>query len=124
MSKFYDIDLPFGEKYEDTLSQILTDNIGSKVEVKTERDIWIETGSIYVELVCREAFSGLVSTKADWWATILTLDGAVKGIVILPTNLMKKKVKKLIKDKIALYPVSGGDDDASIGALLPIKELL
>ena len=124
MSKFYDIDLPFGEKYEDTLSQILTDNIGSKVEVKTERDIWIETGNIYVELVCREAFSGLVSTKADWWATILTVAGAVKGIVILPTNLMKKKVKKLIKDKIALYPVSGGDDDASIGALIPIKELL
>ena len=89
MSKFYDIDLPFGEKYEDTLSQILTDNIGSKVEVKTERDIWIETGNIYVELVCREAFSGLVTTKADWWATILTLDEDVKRIVILATNLMK-----------------------------------
>tara|TARA_R100000781_G_scaffold114571_1_gene85733 strand:- start:143 stop:529 length:387 start_codon:yes stop_codon:yes gene_type:complete len=124
MSKFYDIDLPFGEKYEDTLSEILTDKMGSKVEVKTERDIWYKTGNIYVELVCREAFSGLVTTKADWWATILTLDEDVKRIVILPTNLMKKRVKQLIKNKIASYPVSGGDDDASIGALIPIKELI
>ena len=124
MSKFFDIDLPFGEKYENTLSTLLTENTNNKIEVKTERNIWKTTGNIYVELVCREAFSGLSTTKADWWATILTLDGAVKGIVILPTSLMKEKVKKLIKDKIALYPVSGGDDDASIGALIPIKELL
>ena len=37
---------------------------------------------------------------------------------------MKQRVKALIKNKIAQYPISGGDDDASIGALIPIKELL
>ena len=37
MSKFYDIDLPFGENYEDTLSQILTDNIG---EPKTMKEVY------------------------------------------------------------------------------------
>ena len=124
MSKFFDIDLPFGEKYEDTLSSLLTDKTNNKIEVKTERDIWKTTGNIYVELACREAFSGLCTTKADWWATILTLDGAIKGIVILPTNLMKKRVKSLIKNKKAQYPIYGGDDEASIGALVPIKELL
>ena len=124
MSKFFDIDLPFGEKYEDTLSALLTDNTNNKIEVKTERDIWKTTGNIYIELACREAFSGLCTTKADWWATILTLDGAIKGIVILPTNLMKKRVKSLIKNKKAQYPIYGGDDEASIGALVPIKELL
>ena len=124
MNKFWDIDLPFGEKYEDTLSSILTNNTKGKIEVKTERDIWKTTGNIYIELACREAFSGLVSTKADWWATILTFDGAIKGIIILPTNLMKKQVKTLIKNNIAEYPVYGGDDDASIGALVPLKELI
>ena len=124
MSKFFDIDLPFGEKYEDTLSALLTEDTNNKIEVKTERDIWKTTGNIYVELACREAFSGLCTTKADWWATILTLDGAIKGIVILPTNLMKKRVKSLIKNKKAQYPIYGGDDEASIGALVPIKELL
>ena len=124
MSKFFDIDLPFGEKYEDTLSALLTEDTNNKIEVKTERDIWKTTGNIYVELACREAFSGLCTTKADWWATILTLDGAIKGIVILPTNLMKKRVKSLIKNKKAQYPIYGSDDEASIGALVPIKELL
>ena len=124
MSKFFDIDLPFGEKYEDTLSALLTENTNNKIEVKTERNIWKTTGNIYVELACREAFSGLCTTKADWWATILTFDGAIEGIVILPTSLMMKRVKSLIKNNKAEYPIYGGDDEASIGALVPIKELL
>ena len=124
MSKFYDIDLPFGQKYENTLSNILTSKIGPKIEVKTERGTWMNTGNVYVELACREALSGLVTTQADWWAIILTFDGAIKGIIILPTNLMRKRVKKLIKDNIAEYPTYGGDNYDSIGAKVPIKELL
>ena len=124
MSKFYDIDLPFGVKYEGTLSELLTSKTNKLIEVKTERDKWKKTGNIYVEFIWRETFSGLITTKADWWATILTFGGAVEGIIILPTNLMRKKVKQLIADGIAKYPVKGGDDDASEGALVPIKELI
>ena len=124
MSKFYDIDLPFGLKYEGTLSELLTAKTNKLIEVKTERDKWKETGNIYVEFIWRETFSGLVTTEADWWATILTLDGVIEGIIILPTNLMREKVKQLIADGIAKYPVKGGDDDASEGALVPIKELM
>ena len=124
MSKFYDIDLPFGVKYEGTLSELLTAKTNKLIEVKTERDIWKKTGNIYVEFIWREAFSGIVTTEADWWATILTFGGAVEGIIILPTNLMRKKIKQLISDGIAKYPVKGGDDDASEGALVPIKELM
>ena len=124
MSKFYDIDLPFGLKYEGTLSELLTAKTNKLIEVKTERDKWKKTGNIYVEFIWRETFSGLVTTEADWWATILTLDGVIEGIIILPTNLMREKVKQLIKDGIAKYPVKGGDDDSSQGALVPIKELM
>ena len=124
MSKFYDIDLPFGLKYEGTLSELLTSETNRLIEVKTERDIWKDTGNIYVEFIYRETFSGIVTTKADWWATILTLNGAIEGIILLPTNLMRKKVKQLIKDGLAKYPVNGGDDSQSQGALVPIKELM
>jgi len=124
MSKFYDIDLPFGIKYEGTLSELLTAKTNKLIEVKTERDIWKETGNIYVEFIWRETFSGIVTTKADWWATILTLNDEVQGIILLPTKLMRDKVKKLIKEGIAQYPVSGGDDNDSQGALVPIKELM
>ena len=124
MSKFYDIDLPFGLKYEGTLSELLTSETNRLIEVKTESDIWKDTGNIYVEFIYRETFSGIVTTEADWWATILTLDGAIEGIILLPTNLMRKKVKQLIKDGLAKYPVNGGDDSQSQGALVPIKELM
>jgi hypothetical protein len=124
MSKFYDIDLPFGIKYEGTLSELLTAKTNKLIEVKTERDIWKKTGNIYVEFIWRETFSGIVTTEADWWATILTLDGAIQGIILLPTNLMRQKVKQLIENGKAEYPVSGGDNNDSQGALVPIKELM
>ena len=124
MSKFYDIDLPFGVKYEGTLSELLTAETNKLIEVKTERDIWKKTGNIYVEFILRETFSGIVTTEADWWATVLTLDGAIQGIIILPTEIMRNKVKRLIKEGKAQYPVNGGDDDASQVALVPIKELM
>ena len=124
MSKFYDIDLPFGLKYEGTLSELLTADTNKLIEVKTERDKWKETGNIFVEFVWRGTLSGITTTKADWWATILTLEGEIQGIILLPTKIMKTKVKKLINEGIAKYPVKGGDDDASEGALVPIKELM
>ncbi len=117
----WDIDLAFGEKYEDSLAEIL--QIG-KIEVKTERDKWKETGNIYVEMACRGALSGLVTTKADWWATILTFGGVIEGVILLPTELMKQRVENLIRNKIAKYPTAGGDNNHSIGALIPIKELM
>ena len=87
MSKFYDIDLPFGIKYEGTLSELLTAKTNKLIEVKTERNMWKKTGNIYVEFIWRETFSGIVTTEADWWATILTLDDAIQGIILLPTSL-------------------------------------
>ena len=66
----------------------------------------------------------MVTTEADWWATILTFNDSIEGIIILPTNIMKDRVKLLINNGQAKYPVKGGDNNASIGALVPIKELM
>ena len=65
-----------------------------------------------------------ITIHAAVFTAAIGIDGAVEGIIILPTNLMRKKVKQLINDGIAKYPVKGGDDDASEGALVPIKELM
>ena len=123
-TKFYDIDLPFGLKYEGTLSELLTAKTNKLIEVKTERDIWKSTGNIFVEFTWRGTLSGITTTKAGWWAVILTFEDNIEGIILLPTPIFKKKVKKLIQKGIAQYPVKGGDDNASEGALVPIKELM
>jgi len=117
-SKF-DIDLEFGESYEYSLGQIL--NMG-KIEIKTERDIWVDTGNIAIELMNQGNASGLSVTEADWWAQILSFKGDIKSIILLPVKELKKKVKHSVQHGQGRI-VMGGDDNASEIALIPIKEI-
>ena len=117
-SKF-DIDLQFGEIFETKLANILT---SKKIEVKTERDIWKSTGNIAVELRSRNKPSGIQTTESDYWCHILTENSIVKGIVILPTEEMKKRVKEIRAEGHGRLE-QGGDNNTSVMFLLPLKEL-
>ena len=117
-SKF-DIDLKFGESFEYSLGLIL--NMG-KVEVKTERDNWVDTGNIAIELMNQGNASGLSVTEAEWWAQILSFKGDIKSIILLPVEELKKKVKHSVQHGQGRI-VMGGDDNASEIALIPIKEI-
>ena len=115
----FDVDLEFGEKFEKSFAKILS--IG-KVEVKTERDIWKKTGNVAIELASRGKLSGLNTTKADWWAQVLTIDSDIEGILMFPVEKLKKIVKKSIfKGKGRM--VMGGDDKTSEIALVPLEDL-
>ena len=85
----FDIDLSFGQKYEDSLAAIL--KIG-KVEVKTERDIWKTTGNIVFEIRYKGKPSGISKTKADYWAQILTYKDEIKSVLLFPVSVLKKLV--------------------------------
>lgn len=115
----FDIDLDFGTQYEKSLANIL--KLG-KIEVKTERDTWSKTRNIAIELSCYGKLSGLNTTEADYWAHILTLNNAIKGIILLPVQELKDIVKLSIHDGRGRI-VMGGDDDASEIALIPLKDL-
>ena len=60
----FDLDLKFGEIFEKSLALILQDK---KLEVKTERDQWVKSGNIAIELHNHNSNkpSGLSVTKAD-----------------------------------------------------------
>jgi len=73
----FDIDLPFGEIYEDKLKDILA----GKIEVKTERDIWKTTGNMCIELEYKGKPSGINVTKADYWCQVFTDNGEVCFII-------------------------------------------
>ena len=117
----FDIDLEFGQIFEKSLALILQDK---KIEVKTERDKWKETGNIAIELYNhnKKAPSGLSVTKADYWATILVDDYKVESIHILPVSDLKKRVKELVSKGYGKI-VMGGDFKASEMVLIPIKEI-
>ena len=117
-SKF-DIDLKFGESFEYSLGQIL--NMG-KIEIKTERDIWVDTGNVAIELMNQGNASGLSVTEAEWLAQIISFKGDIKSVILLPVEELKKKVKHSVQHGQGRI-VMGGDDNASEIALIPIKEI-
>jgi len=118
--KGFDIDLAFGKMGEEFTQKVFEGN--SKVEVKTERDIWKKTGNIAIELRCKGKPSGLSTTESDVWIHLLSHNGVIKGGFLFKVDQLKGKIKKLHKSG-GLKIVMGGDDDLSQMALLPIKEL-
>ena len=115
----FDVDLEFGEKFEKSFAKILS--IG-RVEVKTERDMWKKTGNVAIELASRGKLSGLNTTKAEWWAQVLTTDGNIEGILMFPIEKLKKIVKHSIFKGNGRM-VMGGDEDTSEIALVPLGDL-
>ena len=117
-SKF-DIDLSLGEKYEDSLAQLLTI---AKVEVKAEIDKWRETGNIAIEIRNNGKLSGLSVTKADHWCQVLAYKNEIKMVLIFPVKEIKRVLKELVANKEAKI-VMGGDNNKSQLVLIPLSKL-
>ena len=90
----FDHDLEFGRLGEDFVKAFQSEN--TKVEVKTERDIWKTTGNIVFEIRCKGKPSGISKTKADYWAQILTYKNEIKSILIFPVGVLKLQLKNLL----------------------------
>tara|TARA_Y100001963_G_scaffold157628_1_gene254381 strand:+ start:1144 stop:1611 length:468 start_codon:yes stop_codon:yes gene_type:complete len=118
--KKFDLDLEFGKIGEDFTQSLFTDN--TMVEVKTERDIWKNTGNIAIEIRCNGKPSGISTTGSENWVHLLSYDGEIVGGFIFKRDLLRQKIKDLLEQKKARI-VMGGDFDASQMVLKPIKEL-
>ena len=118
--KKFDIDLEFGKIGEDFAEALFSHN--TKVEVKTERDIWKNTGNIAIEIRCKGKPSGISTTSSANWVHLLSYEGKIEGGFIFNVDDLKQKIKDLLAEKKAKM-VMGGDFDMSQMVLLPIKEL-
>ena len=116
----FDLDLQYGQIYEEGLKVLLESK--GKIEVKTERDKWYDTGNMAIEIKCNGRKSGLAVTKADWWFHIFAKDGQVKGMLCLPVSELKN-ICRGFKRNNKLRKVMGGDGERSELLLLPIKEV-
>ena len=116
----FDLDLEFGRLGEDFVKAFQSEN--TKVEVKTERDIWKTTGNIAVEIRCNGKLSGLSVTEADTWIHLLSYDNKIEGGFIFNTSYLKDKIGKLHKNK-EVKVTMGGDDNLSQMVLVPIEKL-
>ena len=118
--KGWDLDLKFGKMGEDFTKEVFEGN--SKVEVKTERDIWKTTGNIAVEIIYKNKPSGLTTTESGVWVHLLSYNNNIEGGFIFKVKELKQKIRDL-RDSDNLKIVMGGDDNLSQLVLLPIKEL-
>ena len=113
-------DMLFGKIGEEFTQDLFEGN--TKIEVKTERDIWKTTGNIAIEIRCKGVPSGISTTKSSVWVHLLSQKGVIMGGFLFKVDLLKGKIKKLHEEG-KLKMVMGGDDNLSQMALLPIKEL-
>ena len=114
----FDIDLQYGQVREQELADILK---YEKIEVKTERDKWKETGNICIEFQCRGKASGIAVTQAEWWVHVLADGDETVCMLMFPTTKLKEIARKHVVDKAKV--VYGGDDNLSKMVLLPLKEI-
>jgi hypothetical protein len=116
-SNSFEHDLKIGESAEDWVNELFNGN-SKKIEVKVDY-IAHKTGNVFIEYSSRGKPSGISTTDADYW--IYRIEEADCAI-ILEVNRLKEKLRTYYKN--GMYIKNGGDDDTSIGFLVPIVELL
>tara|TARA_A100001391_G_scaffold198355_1_gene179858 strand:- start:212 stop:628 length:417 start_codon:yes stop_codon:yes gene_type:complete len=114
--KKFDLDLTYGEIREEKIAEMLTNK---KVEVKSERNIWQNTGNICIEYECWNKPSGIRATESDYWFHNLCIGDEEYCTLVFKTDTLKKIVDKLDTFKT----VSGGDGNASRMYLVNLQKL-
>tara|TARA_R100001082_G_scaffold105006_1_gene76811 strand:+ start:1670 stop:2050 length:381 start_codon:yes stop_codon:yes gene_type:complete len=117
----FDIDLDFGQIYEKKIKELFEGD--GSIEVKTERDIWADTGNMAIEIRSRGKPSGISTTEAKWWIHNFTIDGDIKFSMLFKVDKLRKAVKYLYLNELASI-VKGGDDNTSDIILAPISTLI
>ena len=114
--KKFDLDLTYGEIREEKIADMLTNK---KIEVKSERGMWMKTGNICVEYECWNKPSGIRATESDYWFHNLCVGDEEYCTLVFKTDTLKKIVDKLDTFKT----VSGGDGNASRMYLVNLQKL-
>lgn len=114
--KKFDIDLEYGTIREDKVAEMLQNK---KIEVKSERGMWMKTGNIAIEYECWNKPSGIKATESDYWFHNLCV-----GDNEFCTLVFKTEVLRTIVDKLDYFKtVSGGDNNASRMYLVNLQKL-
>ena len=117
--KKFDLDLQYGQVREKIVADMLQDK---KIEVKSERGMWLKTGNIAIEYECYGKPSGINATKSDYWFHNLCVGDEVFATLVFETKMLKKIINASINEN-QVRSVSGGDHNASRMYLMNIQNL-
>lgn len=114
--KKFDLDLKYGQVKEKIVADMLQDK---KIEVKSERGMWLQTGNIAIEYESYGKPSGINATTSDYWFHNLCIKDEVYATLVFKTDTLRKIVEQTENKKT----VSGGDHNASKMYLMNIQNL-
>jgi len=114
--KKFDLDLQYGQIREEKIANMLTNK---RIEVKSERGMWMKTGNICIEYESYGKPSGIAVTEADYWFHNLCIDDHIFCTLVFEVPKLKQLIEKLDFKK----SVSGGDHNASRMWLVSIQKL-
>ena len=114
--KKFDLDLKYGNVREKNVADMLQNK---KIEVKSERGMWMKTGNIAIEYESYGKPSGISATESDYWFHNLCIGEETFATLVFHTNSLRKIINNLDYKKT----VSGGDNNASKMYLLNIQKL-
>ena len=114
--KKFDIDLEYGKVRESQVADMLQN---SKIEVKSERDMWQRTGNIAIEYSSYGKPSGIEATESDYWFHNLCIGDEEYCTLVFKTEVLRKIVEQLD----TFRTVSGGDHNASRMFLVNLQKL-
>ena len=117
--KKFDLDLQYGQVREKIVADMLQDK---KIEVKSERGMWLQTGNIAIEYESYGKPSGINATDSDYWFHNLCVGDQVFGTLVFETKMLKKIINASIKAN-QIRTVSGGYHNASKMYLMNIQNL-
>lgn len=114
--KKFDLDLEYGKVREKMVADMLQDK---KIEVKSERGMWMRTGNIAIEFESYGKPSGIAATESDYWFHNLCVEDEIFATIVFKTDNLKKIISQLDYVKV----VKGGDNWASKMYLLNLQKL-
>lgn len=114
--KKFDLDLKYGEIREDKIRDMLENK---KIEIKSERDMWMKTGNICIEYESYGQPSGIKATESDYWFHNLCVGDVEFCTLVFDTKMLKK----IVNDLDTFRTVSGGDNNASRMFLVNLQKL-
>jgi hypothetical protein len=92
---------------------------GGKIEVKSERDMWVRTGNICIEFESYGKPSGIAATESDFWFHNLCIGDQTFATLVFDVPSLRRIIDNLDYKRV----VSGGDNNASRMYLLNIQKL-
>ena len=114
--KKFDIDVEYGEIREDKIKDMLT---GKKIEVKSEKGMWMKTGNICIEYESWNKPSGIRATESDYWIHNLCVGDKELCTLVFKTDVLRT----IVDDLDSFKTVCGGDHNASKMFLVNLQKL-